>query len=249
MHETEITIYNAVIFTFLIFGTIVTLLIVSMMRQHNRNIELYKMKISAEITTLENERKRISADLHDDLGPMLSAIKFKISSVDAEDEDLEQLKQAESYIDDVIQKLRQISNDLMPGTLLRKGLAFAVEEFIQKVSGLHNLVINFTHSSIPSLPDETCVNLYRIILEIVHNALKHSHATNLNINLSASEKRLKLSTADNGKGFDYLSANKKYKGLGLRNILSRTELLGGEMYVESASGEGTSYVITIPVKD
>ena len=249
MHAPEITIYNAVIFTFLIFGTIVTLLIVSMMKQHKRNIDLYKMKISAEITTLENERKRISADLHDDLGPMLSAIKFKISSVDAADEDLVQLEQAESYIDDVIQKLRQISNDLMPGTLLRKGLSFAVEEFIQKVSGLHNLVINFKHTPIPSLPDEACVNLYRIILEIIHNALKHSQATNLDISLTVSDKKLKLATSDNGKGFDYLVANKKFKGLGLRNILSRTELLGGEMYVESAPGEGTSYVITIPVKD
>ncbi len=249
MHAPEITIYNAVIFTFLIFGTIVTLLIISMMKQHKRNIELYKMKISAEITTLENERKRISADLHDDLGPMLSAIKFKISSVDAVDEDLDQLEQAEAYIDDVIQKLRQISNDLMPGTLLRKGLSFAVEEFIQKVSGLHNLVINFKHTPIPSLPDEACVNLYRIILEIIHNALKHSQATNLDITLTVNDKRLKLATSDNGKGFDYLTANKRYKGLGLRNILSRTELLGGEMYVESAPGEGTSYVITIPVKD
>lgn len=210
---------------------------------------MYKMKISAEITTLENERSRISADLHDDLGPMLSAIKFKISNVDAEGDDYAQLRQAESYIDDVIQKLRQISNDLMPGTLLRKGLAFAVEEFIQKVSGLHNLSINFVHNQISSLPDETCINLYRIILEIIHNALKHSQATVLNIRLSATDKVIKLETSDNGKGFDYLLANKNYKGLGLRNILSRTELLGGEMYVESAPGEGTSYNITIPLKN
>lgn len=247
MHAPETSLYNAIIITCIIFGSVIILLIVAMMRQHRRNIDLYKLKISAEISTLEKERSRIASDLHDDLGPMLSAIKFKISSIEPNNDDKELLLQAESYIDDVLQKLRQISNDLMPGTLLRKGLTYAVDEFIQRVSGYHRLVITFSHTEIPSLPNDISINLYRIILEIIHNALKHSFGTHLNINLSGDEKKIALKTEDNGKGFDIFTANKNFKGLGLRNILSRTELLGGDMYVESAPGEGTSYSISIPL--
>ena len=208
---------------------------------------MYKSKLSAEIATLEKERARISADLHDDLGPMLSAIKFKMSGLEVGTEDAETLTEAEHYIDDVIKKLRMISNDLLPGTLLRKGLAFATEEFIHNVRNTNNMAISFSYGNIPPLRTELCVNLYRIIQEIIHNAIKHSGASKMTVRLDATDHLMQLVCSDNGKGFDHNKANKEKTGLGLRNVWSRTELLQGDLYLESAPGEGTTYTIELPL--
>lgn len=246
MHAQEITFYHAVIIAFLVFGLVCGCFIFVMFRQHRRNIELYKAKLGAEITTLETERQRIANDLHDDLGPLLSAIKFNIGGIETNTEDEQLVKVAEKYLDDVVQKLRQISNDLMPVTLTRKGLTYAIEEFMEKVKGSSHLKIQFSYPEMPTLPDETNINLYRVLLEIIHNALKHSNADVLSIALQISKNDISIETKDNGTGFNVSKTIQHNTGRGLSNILNRTELMGGELFIESAPNAGTSYSITIP---
>ena len=99
-------------------------------------MRLQREKIFAEITIRENERKRIAGDLHDSLGPLLSAVKLNISSVDIETAaDREILDKTAGYLDEIIGSMRRISHDLLPNTLERKGLIEAVREFIQQVKG------------------------------------------------------------------------------------------------------------------
>jgi len=246
MHAEEITFYHAVIIAFLIFGVVCGFFIVSMFRQHKRNIALYKAKVAAEITTLETERKRIANDLHDDLGPLLSAVKFNIGAIDAPNTDAQLISQTEHSLDEVVQKLRQISNDLMPATLLRKGVTYAIEEFIEKLGDATELKITLSYPQMPPLGDLLNINLYRILLEIIHNALKHSKAGILDIIIQIAEKELIIETKDNGCGFNIPSSVQGNTGRGLANILNRTELLNGDLFIESAPGKGTSYLITIP---
>ncbi|MGC4100808.1 sensor histidine kinase [Ferruginibacter sp.] len=245
-HQT--TIYTTLLIISILGGSILIFFIISMLKQHRRNIDLYKSKIRAEITTLENERGRVSADLHDELGPLLFTVKFKISSVDdANAEDQRMLEEASTHLDEIIQRIREISNDLMPGTLLRKGVYFAIEEFISNLSKKIPLTINFTYDNVAELSSEKSVNLYRIVQEIIHNTLKHAKATTLNIRLTATADKLVLDSQDNGIGFNYSTERKENTGLGLRNLLSRTELMGGDIYVESKPGAGTIYTIEIPL--
>lgn len=244
-HET--TIYTTVLIISVIGGSIILFFIVSMLLQHRRNIELYKSKIKAEITTLENERARVSADLHDELGPLLFTVKFKISSIDTGPEDQKILEEASSHLDDIIERIREISNDLMPGTLLRKGVYFAIEEFIDGIARTTPVKITFTYTTVAELSKEKAINLYRIVQEIIHNTLKHSKASVLEIELAATGTKLVLNSHDNGIGFDYSSKRRENAGLGLRNLLSRTELLGGDIYVESKPGIGTMYCLEIPL--
>lgn len=244
-HET--TIYTTILIVSIVGGSIIIFFILSMMRQHRRNIALYKSKIKAEITTLENERSRVSADLHDELGPLLFTVKFKISSVESTPEDQKVLEEASSYLDDIIQRIREISNDLMPGTLLRKGVFLAIEEFIEGLSKNTPVHILFTYPTIVDLSKEKAINLYRIVQEIIHNTLKHSKATDLEIELIATDSKITLHSHDNGIGFDYLTKTRENTGLGLRNLLSRTELMGRDLYVEAKPGDGTSYTIEIPL--
>jgi signal transduction histidine kinase len=244
-HQTKI--YTAILIASAVIGSILIYFIVLLIRQQQHSNALYRAKILAEITTLENERRRVASDLHDDLGPLLSAIKFKLSSIDiADGEDEKQMEESVAYLDDIIIRLREISHDLMPTSLLHKGIVIAMAEFINKITPLSTLEIQFTHQDIPILDTAVAINLYRIMQEIVHNTLKHAHASVLNIELNMEGESLMLMTTDNGKGFDYTNVSLEHAGLGLRTIMSRTDIMNGKLYVNSQPNKGTSYTIQIP---
>lgn len=253
MDPNQTKIYTAILITSFVVGGILIFFIVSLIQQQRRNNRLYKSKILAEITTLENERTRVANDLHDELGPLLSAIKLKLSSIETLSKDDEiTMTETSEHITDIIHRMREISNDLMPTTLLRKGLTFAIEEFIYKfsksgVSEQTGLQINFKHVGIPELPKEKAINIYRMVQEIVHNTIKHAQASILSIEMKMNEDNLILSSEDNGKGFNYQSAIEENRGLGLRSLVSRNDIMTGNFYIDSALGKGTIYTIEIPI--
>ncbi len=218
-----------------------------MLLQHRRNIRLYKAKVRAEVTTLEKERSRIAADLHDDLGPLLAAVKFKISSIDTTPEDAALLEEANQRLDTIIERVRDISNDLVPGTLQRKGVFYAIEEFVAGISGATRLEISFHHNGKVELSSEQAVNIFRMVQEIVHNTLKHANAGKLHIEIRSSPKQLELETTDNGIGYNYDGRQGQQRGRGLLNLLNRTEMLGGTLHTETAPGKGTRYLVELPL--
>ena len=247
MDPQEKIFFNAILITAAVIGTIILFFIISIIRQQRRNLELHRLNILAEITTLEKERTRIAADLHDELGPLLSAIKFKINSVDTVDEDDQyQLERATSHLDDLITRLREISANLMPNTLIRKGLIAALHQFVDNVART-SLQIQLNYGELPDINQEKSINIYRIVQEITHNTIKHAQATHLVIELSLKANTLILKTEDNGVGFDYSNKARESAGLGLRNLKSRAEIMGGNFAVESKPGKGTSYQFEIPL--
>ena len=248
MGTSETTIFTAIIMTSVILGAVFLYFFISIVRQQRRNNALYKSKILAEITTLENERKRTAADLHDELGPILSAVKFQINSFELKDKDDEEnLVKANKNIDTIISRMRGIANDLMPNTLLRKGLVPAMESSIEAMNQANRLGIEFSAVPLPDLPENTAINLYRILQEVIHNTIKHARASKLKIELKSMNGQLIILTEDNGIGFDYSGKSKQASGLGLRNLLSRTEILGGSMYVDSKPDKGTRFTFEIPL--
>ena len=247
MDAEQTKIYTAIVIAALVIGSILIYFIVSLIQQQRKNSRLFKEKIKAEITTLENERSRVSADLHDELGPLLFSVKFKLSGLETTAEDHAAVEQATAYIDDIIQRIRDISNNLMPGTLVRKGVLFAIEEYIDGLSKNEALKITFTHTDIPELDKAKAINIYRLVMEIIHNTLKHAKAGFLDIEFKREQDRLILTTQDNGAGFDYETMKLNNAGLGLRSMLNRAEVMEGDMYVESGPGKGTKYIIEIPI--
>jgi signal transduction histidine kinase len=91
------------------------------------------------------------------------------------------------------------------------------------------------------------INLYRIAQEIIHNTIKHAQASELLIELRQDKNKIILATRDNGKGFDYDEKTNEAKGMGLQNLLRRTEIIGGKMFFESQKGKGTTYIFEIPI--
>jgi len=248
MDAQQTTLFNAILIAGSIIITIIVYFIISIIGHQRRNQALYKSKILAEITTLEKERQRVAADLHDELGPILSSVKFKICSIDVDiDEDKDTLDKINDNLDELIIRIRGIANDLVPHTLLRKGLITAMQESIERINRSDNLEVKFAHIDIPTLPQDKSVNLYRILQEIINNTIKHAHATELKIELKMNNTTMILLTEDDGIGFDHLAQSNEPTGLGLRNLLSRAEVLGGSMYIESRQDKGTNYTFEIPL--
>lgn len=247
MDAKETSIYAAVLIISIVLGIIITYFIISIIRQQRKNLELYKQSIHTEITTLERERTRMAADLHDEVGPVLSAVKLKLNSLDVTSEDdVIEVKKTNDQIDNLLRRMREISFDLMPNSLIRKGLAAAINEFVDYCSKSSSLQIKFQFENI-ALTQLQSINLYRIIQEIIHNTIKHARATELLMALRREKTTLVLTTQDNGIGFSYDSRSKEASGLGLRNLLSRTEIIGGKMFFESKKGKGTTYIFEIPI--
>jgi len=231
-----------------VVGIILLYFIITIIRYQRRSLRLHKEKIQAEIDTLENERKRIASDLHDELGSLLSAVKLQINSLDIDDPlDQEVIRKSSVHIDSIIHKLREISNNLMPNTLVRKGLKKAIEEFTENSQQSYGLQVKFICEQELTLSQHKEINIYRIIQEIFHNTIKHAKATVLIIKILIEDNRLLLMTADNGRGFDYFAKVKDNPGLGLRNLQSRAEVMGGELTCQSEPGKGTMYTFEIPV--
>jgi two-component system, NarL family, sensor kinase len=241
---------QAIIIASILLGVIILYFFISLIRHQRRNLELYRAKIRAEITTLENERRRIASDLHDDVGPMLSAIKLQINNIDDDPENNElMVDKSTRQIDDVIRRMKDISANLLPNTLVRYGLQKAVAEYIEKMSESNPLAIKFSPEYDVKLTPDRELNIYRIIQEITHNTIKHAGASLLKITLRREKQKLLLHTVDNGKGFDIDTQMTRNAGLGLLNLRSRAEMLGAKISYTSAKGSGTNYIFEIPLQE
>ena len=246
MDAEEKKLYTAIIIAILTLSGILGYFIFSIVRQQMRYRRLARAKINAEIITLENERQRIAGDLHDEVGPLLSAIKLQINHLEPADEHEKQLvEKSGRYIDDVIKRMREISNDLLPNILVRKGIIAAIDDYINKVQGLKKLSIQFTHQGTERLPQNIEINLYRMMQEIVHNTIKHADANNLHIQLIIQPGLVRLATDDDGVGFNMEDRLHGATGLGLLTLQSRAEVMGGELVAESAPGKGTRYLLEL----
>ena len=238
--------------TFLIGGllaAIVVFFMVSIIRYHRKYVKLQKDRIHAEITIQENERKRIATDLHDSLGPLLSSVKLQINSLDNTGEkDQQIISKAGRHLDEIIANLREISHNLLPNTLQRKGLSEAIREFSGNNSKRNGTKIDFYQLQQVEIAPEKEIHVFRMMQEIIHNTLKHAHAKNLQIGLGKENNEIIILSKDDGVGFDPEKMRKGSAGLGLKSIESRIEILNGTYILKSSPGAGTSYFIKIPYK-
>lgn len=250
MDTSEKEFYSAFLIVLAITGLVLLYFIFSIIRQHRRYRALARAKIHAEISTLEKERKRISGDLHDEIGPLLSAVKLQINHLETDDElQKGMIGKSSQYIDDVIKRMREISNDLLPSILVRRGLKVALEDFLDKLRPGTETSMESEINLEGRLPLDLEINIYRIVHEVAHNTLKHAKAGRFRLELGMKNGILRLATADDGIGFTDDVYTRKETGLGLLNLQSRTEVLGGDLICKSSPGQGTQYLIEIPITE
>ncbi len=218
------------------------------MQQQALESEYQKKLLETTIESQEAERKRIASELHDGVGAMLSAAKLNLNFLKTfteNKEDEEAITETKEIIDETIDTVRRISKDLLPSSLEKFGLIAAIKEFSEKVNvGITKVHFNHEEGDV-SLPKDHELPVYRLVQEVVNNALKYAEAENIDIFLNNKE-HFKLTIQDTGNGFDINAVRDDVtKGVGLYNIENRVNMLGGTMKLESEPGKGTRYTIEL----
>ena len=248
MYSREKILFEAILLALALMLAIIMAFMLAAIISRRKFRRLNNKTISDLVHKLEMERKRIAEDIHDDIGPVLSAAKFKLESLDSfSPEEGRVVKNCVTLIDDVIVRIRRVSNGLMVTTLVRKGLKAAIAEFFTG-SQIASLVhINADIDMPVCFPLKEEVYIFRIIQEITHNTIKHAKARSLEIKIYKKKNSLFIMTADDGCGFD-TTTGENYMGLGIGTIKNKVALMRGELSIKSVNKKGTMYHIELPLK-
>ncbi len=203
---------------------------------------------NAMIETQEVERSRFARDLHDGVGGLLSGLKYAISNMKEHfiiaGDNISLLERSQQLIDSSIKELRRVSHNMMPETLLRFGLIQALKDFCNSVSS-ESVQVKFSRFGNERVPEQqAAIMIYRIIQELVNNALKHAGAKNIAVQVVTGETWMSINVEDDGAGFD-TGILRQHKGAGWANIESRVKYLGGRVDVQSIAGKGTFITIEL----
>lgn len=248
MNSQEESLFTAIVITAVTIGIIILYFFISIIRQQRRNLQLQKESLHVEINAMESERNRIANDLHDDVSPILSVIRFQVNSIQVNNkEDELQIQEASEHLDNLLNKLREISNNLMPASLARKGLVISVGEFLRNVEASARIKISYNHDENLEVPHEKSIHIYRMVQELIHNGIKHAKATEITLQLKMNDRSLVVFYEDNGRGFNFEKAMANSTGFGLRSLKSRADLMDGSLHVESKPEQGAQFLFQIPM--
>jgi signal transduction histidine kinase len=257
----ELWMRSLVVFLMILFGIFAQY----MVNLHRRAEQALKSSekelriLSRQLFTIqEDERARVSRDLHENISQYLCSIKFRMESdlnADKKDQDGSEdgaSKKLIPMIQDVVEHLRRISMNLWPGTLDVLGIVAAIQSLLEEFRELNPGISVTEHFDVSE--DEVLqslkITVYRILQDALKNVALHSKADQVTVNLERTDHRLVLAVDDNGVGFNWakaLSARSSERGTGLASMKERTELSGGLFSIETAEGQGTSLRISWPM--
>jgi len=203
----------------------------------------------------EEERKRISRDMHDGVGQLLSAMKFNLEGIQTVSTatEKEKLDTSRELLKKVIREVRRISFNLTPSALSDYGIVPVLNKFSREITKIADLQVTFENRTgfLSRLEGKVENNLYRIVQEGVNNAIKYSQAKEVKIVLSHNSQYLHLEISDDGVGFDMgeLEAKGHFSasGHGIFNIRERANFINGQCEISSLKGKGTTISIQVPL--
>lgn len=197
----------------------------------------------------EEERKRIAANLHDELGPILSSLKLYNNSIKNKDHDA-QLKflsaQFDQLISEAVDTVRFLSEDLSPVTLFKGGLSKAIKKRLDAISEFYVIAFE-SHLGNLRFPEQVEINIYRIINEFINNTIKHADATLIKVKIVNAKSGLSINYSDDGKGIKSELVELAQVGRGIANIMGRLKSLNASIKLMSDEDHGVSYDILIPI--
>jgi signal transduction histidine kinase len=185
----------------------------------------------------ELERNRLSKELHDGVGSSLAAIKTNLYFSEKSPE----RNQLLNLLDDLYLKVRDISHQIYPAYLITDGLTMALNDFLHMINGDGKIV--FTHfGNEPKIEANKILNIFRIIQELLNNAIRHANATKIELEIMYQEGSIFMRIQDNGIGFDQSLEN---DGIGLKNIQNRLNAVDGQLECISEIKKGTTFLISM----
>lgn len=222
--------------------------------KENENTHQRKL-LDASIEVAEEERKKIAANIHDDLGMMLNVLKLNLTKIqrNRNDEKLTEtlLTNSNLLIGDAIATIRIISNDLMPPTLVKLGFIKGITELCRQIrsSGVIDINLTLNVNNI-ELEKKNEIQLYRLIKEVITNIIKHATASTIEITLNATAERMTITISHNGKGITTEMVQQlaeSTEGIGLKSVLSRAQLTNSVIQYINKGNEGSKIIIETPL--
>ena len=226
--------------------------IISVARNIAQRKEFEKQLLQTIIKTEEKERKRFAADLHDGLSPILSTIKLYADLLKKDDfkntSKEEILKDIENLAELAISTAKEISNNITPSILHDFGLTTALTEFCKYINKTKTIKINLKLSEYENQDNKLIDTvLYQAIKELIKNAIKHSKAKKIILELKNKNNQIILYYKDNGKGFDINNVIANNTGLGLKNIMNKIKSIKGNCDFYSDLGKGLRFMAVIKI--
>jgi signal transduction histidine kinase len=209
------------------------------------------------LTAQEQERERLSRDLHDDLGQSLMILKLHLRAIERAmpanlTEQKQELAVQSGFIDDIVNDVRRFCRDLRPTVLDDLGLIVALKRFLEEFGALHGIEVSLDLDDVGNLlSPQAQIITYRIFQESFTNIGKYAQASRVAVSLKNENDKVSFSVEDNGKGFDLeqvRALNVAKRGLGLTAMEERVRMLGGVFKIQSQIGVGTRISFKIPVQ-
>ncbi|CAN5705030.1 hypothetical protein BH10BAC2_BH10BAC2_42860 [soil metagenome] len=268
MHSSQINITSLII-----YGTAVMLLllftIILFVLMHQRKVIKYQLqlkKINAEqqnklmlaaIESEEAERKRISSELHDEVGALLSAIKLYLHQIEPvhlnSEKKIQVLNQSKTLLDEAVKTVRNISSNLQPIIIADFGLESTIQHFCNKINQSDVLTTSLTvQETLVRLPPEKDLAIFRIIQELTNNIIKHAHSSGIHFSLVQKMDTIEIYIEYDGNGMNqdaYETKLYQAQGLGLKNIQNRLNILKGYVLYEKSDNLTNTITVRIPVTD
>lgn len=221
---------------------------------YEREMQEQRLRSFAIITGQEKERKRMSREVHDGLGQVLTALNFRLESLQVTNEKEEQkLTETKQLLGNAILEVRRISSGLLPSVLNDYGLSAGIKELVQIFSKDTAISITY-HNNLKlakRLHRDIEVSLYRIAQEALNNTLKYADASTVQVILSNDAEFISMTISDDGIGFDIeqiiQEPREDFSGNGLASMKERTNLIGGQFTITTTPNQGTIVEVEIPL--
>jgi signal transduction histidine kinase len=214
--------------------------------------QLSKQVVSAQ----EEERQRISRELHDEAGQALTALKISLEMIKGGWQEVpgviaRQMDDAIEMTDQTMEQIRLLAHDLRPPVLDTFGLTTSLEGLCRDFGRRTNLAIEFSGVTLPELPEAVTISFYRFVQEALTNVARHADATEVKVELLDDGDKIIVTVTDNGKGFDAeaIFAGSERGGIGLMGMQDRFELLNGWVEIVAAPGQGTRVEAHVPYRE
>ena len=207
------------------------------------------------ITAQEEERQRISRELHDEAGQSLTSLKISLDMIQAIlPDDLAEVKESlvgtSELADQTMSRLRLLAHNLRPPGLEAFGLDAALAGLCQDMTAHTPVQVTYFQADIPDLPHLTALSLYRFAQEALTNVVKHAEADAVEVKLLADAEQVILSVVDNGRGFELspgVEISTQAAGIGLAGMYERMEMVDGTLDIRSVANIGTALIATVPL--
>ena len=220
--------------------------------KHRRKVAEQQLRSHAHdlVKAHEDERRSLSRELHDHIGQMVTAIRFRLGNVEAETPTptasfRQNVAECRSLLEETIDAIRQIAMGLRPAMLDDLGMTSAIEWYIREFSRRFDLPASLTADSIPELPEPHRTYIYRIVQEALTNCARHSKATAVEVEIRQMLERITVRVRDNGVGIG--KGEMRRAGIGLTGIEERVRELKGTISIYSPQEGGTVVEVLLPI--